>query len=132
MSSRPKARWQSLLLLVAIVFSTTLPRAFVVCVTEDDHVSLEAVFEGDPCETNFIFGARAETGWPKAACVDIPAVQLSLLADAAPSLDLPPAVVPTLAATPIPASPPRRAVRATAPTPPLLEHRALRTTILRI
>lgn len=132
MSSRPQMRWQSLLLLVAILFSTTLPRAFVVCVTEDDHVSLEAVFEGDPCETNFIFGAHAETGWPKAACVDIPAVQLSMLADAAPSLDLPPAVVPMLAAAQQPPIPPRRAVRATAPPPPLLEHRALRTTVLRI
>lgn len=132
MSSRPKARWRSLLLLVAILFSTTLPRAFVVCVTEDDHVSLEAVFEGDPCETKFIFGARAESGWPKAACTDIPAVQLSMLADAAPSVDAPPAIVPVVfAAAPVP-SPRPRAGHDPLPPRPLREHRALRTTILRL
>lgn len=132
MSSRPKARWRSLLLLAAILFSTTLPRAFVVCVTDDDHVSLEAVFEGEPCETKFIFGARAETGWPKAACTDIPAVQLSMLADAAPLIEAPVAIVPVVFATAVAPAPRPRAVHDPRPPRPLREYRALRTTVLRI
>ncbi|MBK7949849.1 MAG: hypothetical protein IPK00_14130 [Deltaproteobacteria bacterium] len=132
MSSRPKARWRSLLLLAAILFSTTLPRAFVVCVTEDDHVSLEAVFEGDPCETKFIFGARAETGWPKAACTDIPAVQLSMLADAAPSIDAAPVIVPVVFATAAASTPRPRAFHDPLPPRPLREFQALRTTVLRL
>ncbi|MEZ4332253.1 MAG: hypothetical protein R3F35_10895 [Myxococcota bacterium] len=86
MAHRIHMRAGALLLLLALLVSATLPRVFVVCVTDDDHVSLEAVFEGDPCETNFIFGARAESGWPTVACTDIPAVQLSALGEADPEL----------------------------------------------
>ncbi|MFO0691147.1 MAG: hypothetical protein U0900_20785 [Myxococcota bacterium] len=132
MVGRPKARWRSLLLLAAILFSTTLPRSFVVCVTEDDHVSLEAVFEGDPCETNFIFGARAEAGWPKASCVDIPAVQLSLLADAAPSVEAPTTIVPVAFAVGAEPDPIPRRVEGPLPPRPPRELRALRTMVLRL
>lgn len=86
MAQRIHMRAGALLLMLALLVSATLPRVFVVCVTDDDHVSLEAVFEGDPCETNFIFGARAESGWPTVACTDIPAVQLSALGEADPEL----------------------------------------------
>lgn len=134
MRSSSKARWRSLLLLATILLSTTLPRAFVVCVTEDDHVSLEAVFEGDPCETKFIFGARAEAGWPKAACTDIPAVQLSMIADAAPSVVAPPVIVPgVFVAMLAPSSRPRpRATQEPFPPRPLREYQALRTIVLQL
>jgi hypothetical protein len=123
--------WRVLPLLVALVFSTTLPRAFVVCVSEDDHVSLEALFEGDPCETNFIFGAGREASWPTASCTDIPAIQLSTLADASPSIVDPPTIGSVELSAPTHDQLPARPEIDTA-LRPLRELRALRTTVLRI
>jgi len=129
-------------LLLVLLFSTAVPRAFVVCVSNDDHVSLEAAFEGDPCETIFIFGADAETGWPAATCTDIPAIQLSALtnADDMRSLIAPPDLrSPIVAASDFASNfdtcldagrPASRRLESS--RPPRLDLLALRTTVLRI
>ena len=77
MKSAPRARWSAFALLIALLCSTALPRAFVVCVSEGNHVSLEAVFEANPCETNFVFGARSNASGPVEHCTDIPTTQIS-------------------------------------------------------
>lgn len=138
MKNRTHTRGRALLLLMALLVSAALPRVFVVCVSDDDHVSLEAVFEGDPCETKFIFGARAESGWPAVACTDIPAVQLSALGELTPKR-VPGAIV--VAWLPMPphrmerrASEPASPVRAIADAAPPRSSaaRALRTVVLLI
>ncbi len=142
MSSRGIASWHVYGLLLVLLFSTAVPRAFVVCVSNDDHVSLEATFEGDPCETIFIFGADAETGWPAATCTDIPAIQLSALTntDDLRSIVAPPDLrSPIVAATRFASdlhtsrdASRRASRRLESSRPPRLELLALRTTVLRI
>lgn len=133
------ARLHAWLLLAALLFSTTLPRAFVVCVSADDHVSLEAAFEGDPCELQFIFGARNDASAPAPSCTDIPAIQLSALHGAEPSIVVArPPVPEPFALLPVAfrsgrSDPGDGAVsHATTPVPPLPALRALRTTVLRL
>lgn len=83
---RARGRAGALLMLSILLVAATLPRVFVICVTDDHHVSLEPIFEGDPCETEFIFGVRADASWPTVACTDMPAVQLSALGEASPEI----------------------------------------------
>jgi len=136
MSRRTTARLQALPLLFALLLSFALPRAFVVCVAADDHVSLEAFFEAEPCETDFIFGAGADVGWPTPTCTDIPSVQLSAKHDetspawARQALDSAAIAPPALAPAPSIALL-ARAVSTTGPPPPL-ERQGLRTTVLRL
>ena len=137
MKSARRARWNAFSLLGALLCSTALPRAFIVCVSEGDHVSLEAAFEADPCETNFVFGARSDASGPAETCTDIPATQIS----AAPTNDsrallvlAPAALLPGVSA-PYPASPePIRHLTdwRDAPRRPRSDQIALRKTVLRI
>lgn len=139
MISTPRTRLHAWLLLAALLFSTTLPRAFVVCVSADDHVSLEAVFEGDPCETQFIFGAHGDASVPAPSCTDIPAIQLSALSGEEPTLVAARPPAPTAFAV-LPIDPlVRRVARHDARAlpiagfaPPRLALRSLRTTVLRL
>lgn len=132
MREGPRARWQVLLLLMALVASAAVPRTFVVCVSQDDHFSLEADFEAEPCEATFILGAGADASWPPADCTDIPAIQLSARTDApaadvvAPPIDLAPPPVAIDLAFRHPTDG-RAAVQ-----PAKSADRALRTTVLRL
>jgi hypothetical protein len=132
MGEFPKARWQAWLLLLALVASAAVPRTFVVCVSRDDHCSLEADFEAEPCEADFIFGAGNDASWPPADCTDIPAVQLSARTDAPPA-DF---VVPPNAVAPPPLAP-LVAFRHPTDGRPGVQRaetvdRVLRTTVLRL
>ena len=128
----PTARRQAWLLLIALVASAAVPRTFVVCVSRDDHCSLEADFEAEPCEADFIFGAGTDASWPPADCTDIPAIQLSARTDAPPA---PIAIAPVAILT-LPSAPPAPLRHPTDGRPGVqpaeTAHRALRTTVLRL
>lgn len=132
MRSAPRARWHTFLLLIAFICSAAVPRVFVVCMSENDHFALEADFEAEPCEANFIFGAGDGVSWPLATCTDIPAIQLSARTDDSRTL----VVVAPLATSSAPSARTTPIRHLTdwrdGPRPARMAHLALRTTVLRL
>ncbi len=124
-------RLRALLFLLALVSLVVIPRAFVVCVSEGNHVAIEAGFETVPCEATLEFADWPDSGSPADSCIDTPAIQLSARTDSSNPVIAVPDFLP-LVAWEVPR--PIRSVsrRSDAPRRPPAALRALRTIVLRI
>ncbi len=124
-------RLRASLSLLALVSLIAIPRAFVVCVSEGDHVAIEAEFETVPCEASLEFAGWPDSGSPADSCIDTPAIQLSARTDGSNTVIPVPNFLP-LVAWEVPR--PIRLVsrRSDAPRRQPAALRALQTIVLRI
>ena len=131
MSGAFGVRVRASLLLLALVSLIAIPRTFVVCVSEGDHVAIEAGFETDPCEASLEIAGWPGSGSPADSCVDTPAIPLSARTDSSNPVIAVPDFLP-LVAWDVP-RPNRPVFRISdAPHRPPAELLALRTIVLRI
>lgn len=119
------------LLLLALVSLVAIPRVFVVCVSEGDHVAIEAGFETVPCEASLEFPGWPGSGSPADSCIDTPAIQLSARTDVSNIVITVPDLLP-LVAWEVPRSIRPVSRQSNAPSRPPTELLALKTIVLRI
>lgn len=72
---RRRSRTRALLLLLLSAFAiAALPRAFVLCVSQDDHVRVEAGLELVPCQPVLSSSTDPAAEVPGETCTDFPAI----------------------------------------------------------